>query len=226
MKKTILIFFLFISVNLIAQEKYMSLKPITWDELQLYQLDSMLSSEQLKLSKTCPSSLKKLSNTYVKSTQSTQHILGTNYYWTTFINVDGYKCLVKHDKPSSIDQEESDIINPNSYRILNNNQARILLSASKGIGFKEKGIAKVVQEVRSHNQNIYNKNFEKYGGRSELLKFIRENAPDKKLNEEFRKSRTSNDGTSFKHLSLIEVFELLYTDEQKQKHLKKSKKEQ
>ena len=153
--KKLLLLGLIISFNIIAQEtedKYIMLKPLSWDELQLYQLDSLLSAEELNLSKNCPTTLRKLHSTYTNINAGFQHILYTNYIWSEFANADGQKCLVKHDKIDSITQKNGGIINPNTYELLNTTQARILLSASQAIGFKKKGFFKQARQANLHNQ--------------------------------------------------------------------------
>lgn len=51
--------------NLLANINFI-IEPMTWDELQLYQLDSLLDENKLNLSIVCPLSLKSLKETHTK----------------------------------------------------------------------------------------------------------------------------------------------------------------
>ncbi|MBL4773571.1 MAG: hypothetical protein JKX98_08230, partial [Alcanivoracaceae bacterium] len=125
--KKIFLLSLILSFNIFAQDKYIMLKPLSWDELQLYQLDSLKTIDELELALSCPSTLAELQETHYKANTHFQYILGTNYIWTIFTNSYDLKCLVKHDKIGSITPQNDKSINPNSYQLLNTTQARVLL---------------------------------------------------------------------------------------------------
>lgn len=196
------------------QKKYIAFKPLSWDELQLYQMDSLLTAEELKLSKHCPTTLKKLQATYRNINAGFQHILGTNYIWSEYENNDGTKCLVKHKKIDTITPKDGKVINPNHYELLNTQQARILLSASRAIGFNEKGLNEKFKQARMHNQKIKNKPYEKYGGIHNLVQYMRTHKPTFQLDKELVQSLKHKDGNGTKQLPLYQTFELKYSSEQ------------
>ena len=225
--KKLLLLGLILSFNIIAQEtedKYIMLKPLSWDELQLYQLDSLLSVEELELSQYCPTTLRKLQSTYTNINAGFQHILGTNYIWSEYINIDGEKCLVIHEKIDSITPKENKIINPNHYQLLNTKQARILLSASRGIGFDDKGLKEKFKQARMHNQKIKNKPYEKYGGIHNLVNYMRAHKSTYQLDKELVKSLKHKDGNGTKQLPLYKTFEMKYSAEQIQELVDQVKK--
>jgi hypothetical protein len=230
MKKIILIIFLLNSVKLIAQEKYITMKAVSWDELQLNQLDSLLSSEELNLSARCPSSLTKLVSSYEKSSTQIQHILGTNYIWTEFINNSGKKCLVKQNKIDSISPEDNSEIDPNSYQILDNTQSRVLISASKGVNFKEKGYFENVRIANQYNENIAKKEYMKYGGINNLVSFMQKNKAVKKLDKNLIRGRIRHENGAVikKTIPIHTIFENTYSQEQIQQLIEevKAKKKQ
>jgi len=208
---------LILSFNIFAQEtedKYIMFKPLSWDELQLYQLNSLLSVEELQLSKHCPTTLRKLQSTFTNINAGFQHILGTNYIWSTFANVDGEKCLVKHEKIDSITPKEDKVINPNHYELLNTQQARILLSASRGIGFDDKGLKEKFKQARMHNQKIKNKPYEKYGGIHRLSQYMDNHKNAYQLDKKLIKSLKHKDGNGTKQLPLYQLFEMTYSKDQ------------
>ena len=217
MKYVILLITLLLSFTILAQEKYIMLKRLSWDELQLYQLDSLLTEEELNLQKTCPTTLKKLQETYEKTGAHFQHILGTNYIWSEYTNTKGLRCFVKHKNIDSITPKDNEIINPNHYELLNTTQARVLKSASQGAGFKEKDLYAHAKEIRLYNQQISEKDYEKYGGKQEILNYMEAHQPTSKINPKLLKNRTTiENGTVItKHLKLIQIFELRYSEEQK-----------
>ena len=226
MKQIILIVILLIlSPNLLAQEKYITMKAVSWDELQLLQLDSMLTSQELNLSETCPSSLTKLQSTYNKNAAHFQHILGNDYIWSEFTNKKGKKCLIKQDKIDSIAPEDNSVLNSNSYQILNNTQSRILISASKGYNHKEKGYFDNVKTANRLNQNINEKGYELYGGKNNLLNFMVKNKPAYKLDKKLTEGRTKHENGAVikKTIPLIVIFENSYSQEQKQKLIEEVK---
>ena len=224
--KKLLLLSLIISFNIIAQDKYIMLKPLSWDELQLYQLDSLLSAEELKLSLNCPSTLRKLQATYERTGQHFHHILGIMYIWSEYTNSQELKCFVKHEKVDSITQKDNKIINPNEYELLTTTQARILKSASKGIGFKEKGLFKQAKQMNEHNQKIQNKLFEKYGGINNLSNYMLEHEPTYILDKDFMKSRKTikNGAVISKKIPLNELFEMTYSQAQQQELIDLTKK--
>lgn len=210
--KHILLLTLVLSLNLSAHVKYIT-EPTSWDDLQLFQLDSLLDEEELSLSIVCPINLKELQKTYKKADSFSQYILGTNHNWTEFTNTNGLRCLVKHQRLDSINQKDNKTINPNDYEILNVKQARILISASRSIGFKEKGLFGELSQVHLHNQNISSKLYDKYGGAVNLFNYIKNNKPHKKHNE-YRKSFKQGIEVT-EHLLLSDYFENSYSKEQK-----------
>jgi hypothetical protein len=114
--KIALLLTLILSLSLSAHVKYI-VEPMTWDELQFFQLDSLLDEEELSLSIVCPSTLKELQETHKKPDSGSQHILGTNYNWSVFTNANGLRCLVKHMRYDSINHKGNKTINPNDYEI-------------------------------------------------------------------------------------------------------------
>ena len=228
MKKLIL-FSLILSFGIVAQEKedkYITFKPVTWDELQLYQLDSMLSTEELNLSQTCPRTLKKLKESHTKLNSGMQNILFTHYFWTEYIDLNEKKCLVKHDRINSINQKNNEIVNPNTYELLNVNQARVLLSASRGIGFNEKGYDQKIIDVNRHNQKLNERGYEKYGGKISLINYMEKNKPAYKVDKSLLESLTTiEDGTvTTTKIPLIELFEMRYSVTQKLELIELTKK--
>jgi len=211
---------LILSFNIFAQDKYIMLKPLSWDELQLYQLDSLKTRDELKLAKSCPSTLSKLLKTYNKTATHFQHILGTNYTWSTFTNSENLKCLVKHDEIDSITQKGNEIINPNNYKILNNIQAQTLMSASLGIMDKDKEKLRNNQIAKAMriNREVREKPYKKYGGLDNLLSYMKENPPsysiDKRLLEN-RKTVSESGSNTVKLFSPLEIFEMRYSQEQR-----------
>ena len=227
--KKIFLLSLILTFNIFAQEtedKYMMLKPLSWDELQLYQLDSLLSVEELNLSTSCPATLKKLQTTHERTGQHFQHILGTNYIWSEYTNKKELKCFVKHVKIDSITQKDNEIINPNNYELLNTTQARILKSASQGIGFEEKGLNEKFRQARIHNQKIQDKPYVKYGGLLNVVNYMEKHEPSFEIDPIYLKNRTTvkNGSVVTKHIPLIQIFEMRYSDEQKQKLIEISRK--
>ncbi|VAW45620.1 hypothetical protein MNBD_GAMMA03-357 [hydrothermal vent metagenome] len=216
-----------LSLNLSAQEKYIMLKPLTWDELQLYQLDSLKTVKELKLATVCPSTLKKLQNSFERIGTHFQHILGTNYTWTEYTNAKGLKCIVKHDKIDSIIQDDTEIINPNDYELLNTVQARVLKSASKGTGFKEKGLNEKFRQTNLNNQRITMKAYEEYGGIHFLSNYMDNHKASYKLDKELVKSLKTikNKTVTSRTIPLYKIFEMTYSHEQQQelKELVKSR---
>jgi hypothetical protein len=218
------------TLNVFAQstdDKYIMMKPLSWDELQLYQLDSLLTTKELHLSPHCPTTLNKLQDTYNKTSTHMQYILGTNYIWSEFSNDQGLKCLVKHDKIDSITPNNSVESNPNAFVLLNTLQARILTSASLGIGDKKKERSKKMMEANKHNQKLRDKKYEKYGGLENLIKFIRENKLDYPTDPVFLKNRrtySSTGSVTLKSIPLIDIFEIGYSDESKAKFFQLLKK--
>ncbi|MFK8013217.1 MAG: hypothetical protein AB8B80_14340, partial [Marinicellaceae bacterium] len=218
MKIFLLALCLIFSTFLFAQEKYIMLKPLTWDELQLYQLDSLKTADELKLASHCPSTLKKIQSTFKKTTQHFQDIHGTKYIWTEYINFQGLKCIVKHQKIDSITSNNEKIINPNEYELLNPMQSRILKSASQGIGLKNKDYYKKIRQANLHNNKIKSQPYEKYGGFQNLSIYMKENKPTFKIDKEYLKSLTTKDkGTiTSRKIPLYKLFELQYSKEQQQ----------
>ena len=226
--KKIFLLSLILTFNIFAQEtedKYIMFKPLSWDELQLYQLDSLKTVEELKLAYVCPSTLKKLQATHERTGQHFQHILGIMYIWSEYTNAEKLKCFVKHNEISTITPKENKIINPNHYELLNVTQARILKSASQGVGFKEKGLHEKARQVRLHNQKIQNKPYEKYGGFQNLMKYMDTHERTYQLDKELLKSlKTVPNGT--KQLPPYQLFELTYSEEQQQELIEIVKKNQ
>ena len=227
--RKILLLSLILSFNILAQDKYVMLKVLSWDELQLYQLDSLKTADELNLAKSCPSTLAKLQETQEKKATHFQHILGTNYTWTVFSNSEELNCLVKQDKINSITQKDDEIINPNGYELLNKMQAQILISASLGIMDKNKKKLrnKQIAEAMRVNREIQEKPYIKYGGIENLVKFMKENTPsysiDKRLLE--NKKYTTPDGSvGYKTHSPLEYFEIRYSQEQKNELIESVKK--
>lgn len=208
------------------QQKYIAFKPLSWDELQLYQMDSLLTAEELKLSKHCPTTLKKLQATYRNINAGFQHILGTNYIWSEYENNDGTKCLVKHKKIDTITPKDGKIINPNHYELLNTQQARILLSASRAIGFNEKGLNEKFKQARMHNQKIKNKPYEKYGGIHRLSQYMDNHKQSYQLDKGLVKSLKHKDGNGTRQLPLYQLFEMTYSQDQIRELIEMVKKEQ
>ena len=223
--KKLLLLGLIISFNIIAQEKedkYIMLKHLSWDELQLYQLDSLKTADELQLAESCPSTLSKLQENFEKITTQFQHILGTNYTWSIFANNEGSKCLVKHDKVDSITKDDG-FVNPNTYQLLNRTQARILISASQGSSneTKEKERVRRIMEINRHNQKIQNKPYEKYGGVWNLTMYMNNNSPKVPISETVIRYRKSSGKLSLK---LLEKFENTYSIEQQNELIESVKK--
>ena len=220
--KKIFLLSLILTFNIFAQEtedKYMMLKPLSWDELQLYQLDSLLSVEELNLSTSCPATLRKLQATHELIGQHLQHILGTNYIWSEYTDQKGLKCFVKHDKVDSITLIVNKVFNPNHFELLDVTQARILKSASKSIGFKEKGIFEQARQANQHNQKLQNKPYEKYGGIGNLSDYMVNNEPAYELDEKYKKNRNidENGSVTKELMPLYKLFELTYSINQQNK---------
>jgi len=218
--KILLLMCSILSTSLFAQEKYIMLKPLTWDELQLYQLDNLKTVNELKLASVCPSTLKKLQSSFEKIGTHFQHILGTNYTWTEYANTKGLKCIVKHEKIDSITQQDDKTINPNSYKLLDIIQARVLISASLGVGIKEKDISKKMMEANRINQKIQAIPYEKYGGLENLMKYMEENKPSYPIEYRHLKNRnykTTLGSNGAKLLPPYKLFELTYSQEQRSK---------
>ncbi len=224
----LLFWLFFISFTLSAQEndKYIMLKSLSWDELQLYQLDSLKSATELSLADHCPSTLKKLQSSYNKTGTHVQYIFGTQYIWTEFTNSDEKLCLVKHSRIGSISANDNKIINPNEYELLNSTQSRILKSASKGYGLKEKGYYEKVKQANLHNQKIQNIPYEKYGGMNNLVNYMSKHKPSYKLDDSYKKSLTKTEDNTVisKKIPLYRLFELKYSAEQQQELIESVKK--
>jgi hypothetical protein len=235
-KKTIASFLLILIINSLIvsaqspDNTYILMKPLSWDELQLYQLDSLLTTKELHLSPHCPTTLNKLQDTYKKTSTHMQYILGTNYIWSEFSNDQGLKCLVKHDKIDSITPNNSVENNPNVYELLNVLQARILLSASIGGGNSEKELARTkrIMELNRINQAIQEKPYEKYGGIKNLTLYMMNNKPEG-LNTKkalVQKVYRNEDGkiTGAELFSRLEIFENEYSKEQQDELIESVKK--
>ena len=222
--KKIFLFSLILAFNVFAQDKYIMLKPVSWDELQLYQLDSLKTTDELELAKSCPSSLAVLEETHHRAGTHFQHILGTNYNWSVFTDIYGLKCIVKHDKIDSIDPQDNKSMNPNSYQLLNTTQARVLISASQGVFDKDKEAERVkrIMEINRINQKIQNEPYEKYGGVWNLMMYMNNNTSKVSIQEDYRPESRKVSGVP--SLKLLERFENSYSKEQQNELIESVKK--
>jgi len=220
----IILLSLILSFNIIAQDKYIMLKPLSWNELQLYQLDNLRTADQLELAENCPTSLKNLQETHNKTGVFFQHIEGTNYNWTEYTNIYGLKCIVKHEKIDSITPDKNNIINPNAFELLNNTQARILISASIGGGDtqKERVRIKRIMEINRINQKIQNEPYEKYGGVWNLIMYMSNNTPNVSIQQENKLEYRKASGIA--SLKTLEGFENTYSKEQQDELIESVKK--
>ncbi len=217
----LLLWLLFIPFTLSAQknDKYIMLKPLSWDELQLYQLDNLKTSEELKLAQTCPSTLSKIQKELTKKRTVWHYIYGNLYIWTEYSNQFGNTCVVKHKKVDSIIKKENKKINPNEYEILSLTQARVLLSSSRGGGNPNKELARKqrIAEANRINQSIQSVPYEKYGGIENLFNYMAKNKPNcitQKVNLIPRTYVTEYGSHTGKLNSPIEHFENKYCESQ------------
>jgi heat shock protein HslJ len=224
---------LFVLSTAIAQPKYIEFKPMTWEELQVFQLDSLLTLKQHHLNSNCPGSLKDLNNNYSKDFTFFEDILGTNYIWTEFLNDKKQKCIVKHHIMVTLDNP---IPNQNDYQILSKLQAQILLSASYGNGFESKGVSH--ESMRIEASEIFKKNnetsiehYKMYGGIDEMIDYSQSNEPENKIKSmiEIYKDQLFYDQTSgplrsySTEVLMIMYFEKAYSKKQKQQLINRVK---
>ena len=231
--KTILLLLLNLSFNLSAQEqfKYTKFENLTWDDLQHYQQDILMTSKELKLATGCPSSLKKLQNEFINKHTHMHFIHGTMYYWTEFENSAGLFCIVKHKNAGSLNEKKGLSINPNDYELLNLTQMRVLKSASLGGGKSDKERMRVerVMDLLRKSQAIQNKPYEKYGGIRNLSNYMDENTPEDSNVDKPLVDRTyiKNDGSvGWRSYTTIEFFEYKYSERQQNELIESVRKAQ
>lgn len=106
-------------------------EPVSWEELQEIQSDSLLSPEVLGLSYECPDHFYVKPNAHVY-----RNILFTRYHWEEYV-IDSGKCIVLIDK----------VDNKYFRNVLFVHEAQALLSASEGVGFDEKGYIKYYPDL-------------------------------------------------------------------------------
>jgi len=231
-KKIALLLALSFSVNgKEFSEQIIHIQPVSWDELQLLQLDSLKTAEELNLSKKCPTELAGFEQLEPEKTFF-KEILWTHYFWTVFKDKTDQKCLVKHDGFDFFSKKDSsipdDVTETPEYEILNTQQARVLLSASESIGFDEKGIESLKRHIHYHNQAVQEAKFSKYGGSVRMSQFMMQNPRETIYipeDDEDRKFVDSNGVISYKTKSLIEVFESKYTQKTLSEFAKKIEEE-
>lgn len=123
-------------------------EPVSWEQLQIIQQDSLLSAADLGLANTCPSEVQiQPKDIYF------QNILYTNYRWSEHYLFNGSrngpkKCVVLWPDDLDIAAVSIDFLSAVdlykelhgvSIRYLSTNQAQVLLSAGRATGFEEKG---------------------------------------------------------------------------------------
>ncbi len=117
-------------------------EPVSWEELQVIQQDSLLTAQELGLAAVCPKSV---------TTQPVgiffQNILYITYRWEEH-QFFGGKCVVLLDMGDA-----SGISFSRTKKFLTVNQAQVLLSASRAKGFDEKGF---VDEAEYYNELLSN----------------------------------------------------------------------
>ena len=188
-------------------QDYIIPKPVTWSELQLLQLDSLKTSDELGLSENCPQSFDELDDMKVQSTYF-KEILWTHYFWTSLSAANGRTCIVKHGTLDFAGDKST-----GDFEILNNLQSRILLSAAESQGFKEKGILNLARNINLHNQAISEKPYLKYGGRAAMIQFLEKNPPEYP-EEIIERNYIDSEGKSVHSVQpFIEYFESRYSDE-------------
>lgn len=204
-------------------EELLHIQPISWEELQVFQSDSLKSAESLDLSESCPTDLDGIKELEQMKT-AFKVILWNHYYWTGFKDKNGLKCLVKH---TGFKFNPNQKLGPFFYEILNTQQARTLLSARESIGFNEKGLYIITGNISKHNQAISGKPYKKYGGFENMVTFMSKNPreiPSKK-NDKDREYIDANGVRAYKSMSFIEGFESYYNDETLNKLIEKVKSE-
>lgn len=192
-------------------ETIIMIQPVSWEELQLLQLNAMKSAEALNLSEQCPTDLAGFEHLKPLNTVF-KEILWTHYFWTEFEAEDGNKCLIKHDNidffSDTARSKESNDVKEANYEVLNTQQARVLLSAAESIGFDEKGIQVLKRHISKHNGAINGKPYKKYGGKFIMTQFMEENKPDFPYNPEYE-SKAKKLGVN----PFLLLFESYYTKE-------------
>ena len=200
-------------------EQIIHIQPVSWDELQLLQLDSLKTAKELNLSETCPTELAGFEELEPESTFF-KEILWTQYFWTVFKDKSSQKCLVKHDGFDFFSKKGTsspvDVAETPDYEILNTQQARVLLSASESIGFDEKGIESLKRHIHFHNQAVQEAPLQKYGGSVNITQFMWANPRETEYvrkNDESRKVIDEKGVVSYKTVPLLESFESRYSKE-------------
>lgn len=156
-------------------EQIIIIEPVTWNELQVIQDNSLKSTKELNLSYDCPTELAAFESLQVKSTYF-KEILWTPYFWTEFENTDGLTCVIKHETFDFLANQEVLSLNQTpQFEVLNIQQASALLSAAESMGFDEMGVETLKRHVHFHNQAIQDKPFAKYGGLVRMTNFMMQN---------------------------------------------------
>ncbi|GAB4193283.1 MAG: hypothetical protein Tsb002_23640 [Wenzhouxiangellaceae bacterium] len=129
----------FLLVGLVATSRaqYLMPEPVSWDELQIIQQDSLATAEELGLSTNkCPKEAKDI--VYTKKSTFYQNILYTDYLWDDYQTSAGRCLVLRSTGPVSVVGGGIGI-GAEDPIVLNTNQAQVLLSASAAMGFEEKG---------------------------------------------------------------------------------------
>lgn len=211
------------AINTSAQQEYLEFNPVSWEELQELQMDSLYEIDKLSLETSCPSSLFELIKLYPKHTTKYKAILGTFYKWTEFINEEEKICLVKHLTKDSLMVMQTNL---SSYEILSTIKTRALLSAADSKGFVAKGISNEEYWTKSGNIYKYNDNIstsliKKYGGARAVHQFIQK-SKNKEKYENIIEQLIQTDGISgpiikiSMNTQLLLYFEKNYSAQQRQ----------
>jgi len=130
-------------------ESFIEAVPISWEELKTIQYSVSLElSEEFKLSPACPQNIESYDNMPKRTFMQT--ILWSTYVWYEYILFDGMKCIIMVENYSNE--------RPEKLLVLSNIDTKILLSASRGDGFLEKGYYDYSNKINEYNSRVINKN--------------------------------------------------------------------
>lgn len=216
--------------NFLFAQDTLEFKPMTWENLLEFQKDSLLPIKSLKLSTSCPKTIKEfteLKNHFIFHHTKIEKILGTYFRWTEFYTHDREICVIKHTVAPNTNRNKTPIY-PKTDIILSVYEARILMSAEAEYGFKLKNITNELFQnelfkLREEENLLTKRKLKPYGGIATVETFIKTHKSNTKnvlFDYEFIKSNKESSKNQVYPPSgsslLLNYFEKNYSKAQKQ----------
>lgn len=176
---------------------YASLDPISWESLQVKEIDVQTQEIESSLSNQCPHGIDSYRNYKYKGVYYS-YIFFINYYWTEYLDETGKKCIIKHSKFDILDSE---------LEFLSYSQSLKLLKANELYGFNYETKIVLNIHIMLHKNAIKELPALKYGGYTHISNYLKTHSPEFQVENKQKQTVDVNGHVVIQTMPVIDYFE-------------------